>query len=152
MITEKEFKIIKNIVLSEFPVYDCYKALKSDEWGGWKPNNFDDIYKSIGELVRLVESDDIYNCLNLEGCYSTGGFLVGFVDGYFIISWDFNSGKFHFPINQEPLTIDILRKKSYICTEIDCMEFLRMYKIYKLWHKKDKEITTTTETTTFPQG
>jgi hypothetical protein len=152
MITENEFKIIKNIVLSEFPVYYCYKALQSDEWTGWKPNNFDDIYKTIGELIRLVETDNNYNHLNFEGCYSTGGFMVGFIDGYFIISWDFNNENFNFPLKQKPLTIDFVRKKSYICTEIDCIEFLRMYKIYKLWHKKDKEITTTTETTIFPQG
>jgi len=153
MITEQEFKIIKNIVLSEFPVYKCYKALQSDEWNGWKPNDFDDIYKSIGELIRLLEEPHTdSNYLNLEGDCSTGGFTIGFVDGCFFISWDFNSSKFDYSIEKPPLTIDNVKKKSYICTEIDCIEFLRMYKIYKLWHKKDKEIITTTATTTFPQG
>jgi len=151
MITKQEFKIIKNIVLSEFPVYKCYKALQSDEWEGWKPKEFDDIYNSIGELIRSVESNHECNYLNLEGGCQSGGFLVGFIDGFFVIVWDFDTSKFSYS-KEKPLTVDILRKKSYICTEIDCMEFLRMYKIYKLWHKKDKEITTTTETIIFPQG
>jgi len=116
MITKNEFKILKNIVLSEFPVYKCYKALQSDEWNGWKPNNLHDVYNVIGELVRLVETNNNNNnnYLNLEGCYSTGGFMVGFIDGYFVISWDFNSESFYSLLENKPITFDIIKWPSKI--------------------------------------
>lgn len=155
MITENEFKILKNIVLSEFPILKCYDALNSDKWVGWKPNDFDDIYKAVGELIRSVESDNCdCNHLNLEGSCSSAGFFVGFVDGYFVISWSFNSLNIDSFVDKSKTTIDKVRKKSYIYTEIDCIEFLRMYKIYKLWQKnyqKGMETATTQGIINSPQ-
>jgi len=150
MITQQEYKLLKNIIISEYPVLKAYDALHSEEWEGWKPKDFYDIYNSVGELFRSLESD--YNAyLNLEGRCSSGGHLVGFVDGFLVISWNFESLGLNSFVEKKPITIDKVRNNSYIYTEIDCMEFLRMYKIYKLWKKKDKEITTTTQITNLAQ-
>ena len=156
MISENEYKLLKRLVISEFPVWESYKLMEEDKWTGWKPRNIEDVYRCINERFHSLEKDE-WGCdhLNLEGWVSSGGFVGGFVNGHIFVSWSFHSvcSKYWLPKDIEaPLTFADVKNYSDLYTEIDCMEFLRMYKIYKLWHKKDKEIITTTETTIFPQG
>ena len=158
MITEQEYKILKNLVISDFPSWKSYYAMGEKKWDGWKPNNIEDVFRCIGKKFRSIEEIQVEtNHLNLEGWCSSGGFTAGFLDGCIFISWSFDSvtSKQWILIDEEriktPLTIGDIKKYSYLYSEIDCIEFLRMYKIYKLWQKKDKEITITTQTINLAQ-
>ena len=158
MITETEYKLLKNMVIAEFPVWNAFYAIGEEKWKGWKPLCIDDVYRCIAEKFALLEKDKYENVyLNLEGMCSSGGFTGGFLDGHIFICWAFESVCFRNWLTKEeksntPLTIGDVKKYSYIYSEIDCVEFLRMYKIYKLWQNKDKEITTITQTTSSAQG
>lgn len=162
MISESEYKILKNILISDFDVWKACDAMREDSWDGYKPYGIEDVFRIIGEKFKTIETDYYFkdDYLTLEDMFcSSAGFTAGFVDGFMFISWSGESGG----ISTRPwltpeerknthLTIGDIRKYSYIYSEIDCMEFLRMYKIHKLWTKrKDKETITTTQTTTLAQ-
>lgn len=143
--TNNEYKLIKNIVLSEFDTWKTFKYMQ--KWDGYKPKTHDELITTIGESFKSVEE-------NSDAAWvASGGFIIGFIPGdYFVISWGRNNTYGLIGIkNNKILTINDIIEQSDVHSKINYVEFLRMYKIYKLWQSKDKEITTTTQITNSAQ-
>lgn len=137
--TQDEFDIVKNIVIANFNVSKTYDYMK--DWRGYNPKTYDDIMRIIGECFRSGSS------LNFGvgiGWVSTAGFLVGFIGEYLVISWSDNDVCYR-GTKTNPLSIEHIKKHSDVCSILNYKGFLRMYKIHKLWTKKDKVTTTTTD-------
>ena len=57
MITEQEYKLLKNIIISEFDVWKAYDAMSMESWDGYKPYGTEDVFRLIGEKFKSVETD-----------------------------------------------------------------------------------------------
>ncbi|MFW6226132.1 MAG: hypothetical protein ACOC3V_04170 [bacterium] len=135
MFSLEEIDLIKDETLSKFDIKKCYDLMLN--WYGYKPKDQEDVLDIINEVTGILKSSYMVGG-QITPC-STAGFSVGFIDSFFIISWT----NIILNVKNDVELLSLIRKESNVYSEINYKEFLRSYKINKLW--KNKEIVITQE-------
>lgn len=139
MFSLEEIDLIKDETLSKFDIKKCYDLMLN--WYGYKPKDQEDVLDIINEVTGILKSSYMVGG-QITPC-STASFSVGFIDSFFIISWTNIWTNTSLNVKNDVELLSLIRKESNVYSEINYKEFLRSYKINKLW--KNKEIVITQE-------